>query len=105
MGVSLWNHQHAAIGVEIHFTIEPPFVIPMPVATVTQPAFLSAEKGKVSFCDHEHEVVGIPSLEVTEQQMIGKTFLTHSHEQEGEGIDLEGAFTSTLTFTPPPWSL
>jgi hypothetical protein len=107
MGVKLSRHQHAVVGVEIHYSLTPPFVLPIPVVTITDEALKHAEGGKVSLLKHKHDPLGIPSLSLDQsfQQRIGRRFLSHTHTFEDVGVDTEGFFTTVLTFTPPPFSV
>jgi hypothetical protein len=84
----------------------PPFVLPTPVIGIVDAAFKHADKGKVSFKDHEHSPVGLPSasIDTSSQQRLGNRFLVHAHMLEEAGLDLKGLFTSVITFTPPPFS-
>lgn len=90
------EHGHAAIGVEITVTILPPGIEVEPIATF---AYMSDESDKIS--DHEHELLELPSLGISDQQLIGSQFSSHSHIMEGISIGL-GASTFTCTCTPPP---
>jgi hypothetical protein len=96
MTVKMSEHGHAAIGLEITVTILPPGIEVTPIAT-----FASMKDGSDRISTHEHELVELPSLGISWQQLIGSRFSTHAHQMEGFSIGL-GASTFTCTCTPPP---
>jgi hypothetical protein len=91
------THAHMFVGVEVTFTLEPPFVEVLPKVGMSK----APEEGPMS--KHEHELIDIPSLEAVEEQLLPPSrFSAHSHMYEAEGIGITGAGTVTGTLTPPP---
>jgi hypothetical protein len=100
---SLFYHTHAYVGVEIHYILLPPFVLPMPVGGMTLPA-CGLYLEDVAYKEHEHSLSLMPSLDISFQQLLSLTFSIHGHQIEASGVDLEGAFSMTATLSPPPLS-
>jgi hypothetical protein len=96
MTVKMSEHGHAAVGVEITVTILPPGIEIEPIVTF---AYMAEGADRIS--EHEHELLELPSLGISSQQLIGNQFSTHSHIMEGVSIGL-GASTFTCACTPPP---
>ena len=97
---TLLTHIHGVIGVEVHFSLLPPYVEPKPILGTTLPP--TPEEGKVDYLEHEHELPELPSLELTQEELLSDNFNSHGHQEEAEGADFEGGFVMTATFTPPP---
>lgn len=104
MGTRFTQHFHMATGINVIIEIipAPPYVIviPEPIATVTD-----VPDGDY-FSDHEHEMLDLPSLDVSfsVQGKIGNTFMLHSHIFNSTGISISppGPFTMNVVYTPPP---
>jgi hypothetical protein len=96
--ITMKTHSHMAVGVEIHFSIEPPFIEPSPIAGIATPP----EDDETKISEHKHGIEGIPSFEISGDSIELKQFSIHLHVQGGVGFDIEGPYTFEVNFTPPP---
>jgi hypothetical protein len=98
MILKMSEHGHAAIGLKVTVSILPPKISIEPIVTF---AYMSKESDRIS--KHEHELLELPSLGISWQQLMGNRFSAHSHLMEGIELGFEiGASTFTCTCTPPP---
>jgi hypothetical protein len=98
MSVKMSEHGHTVLGAEIKITALPPFIEVEPITTV---AYMDDDSDKIS--NHKHELVELPSLGISEQQLLIKRFTLHLHTMEGMSIGMSlDASSFFCTCNPPP---
>lgn len=103
--VSLLYHCHAGVQAGIKIVPYPPWVIPFALPVMSYPLYVSEWMASepISIAEHEHEVIGIPSLGASGQTRIGNAMMSHSHTIVGVEVEVEGDICiSTVELLPPP---